>query len=159
MRLFLQTRYNIEIWILILIFSTQGCTVSKSRNDFKWAIMDAPPPAYVEKLQGHLRVFPLTKIDRKEVEQVLKEVYALKYAGQFESSFPLSEFCRQYYAFVNLQNERIVFVQCYHRSVDRDDATIKNYLPVFDDGCESVFRVQINLDSKIFWGFNINSCA
>jgi hypothetical protein len=159
MRLFLQTRYNIKIWILILIFCAQGCTVLKNRNDYKWTIMDAPPPAQVEKLQGHLQVFFLTKLDRKEVEQILKEVYASEYEGQFESSFPLSEFCRQYYAFVNLQNERIVFVQCYHRSIDRDDATIKNYLPVFNDGCESVFRVHINLDSKTFWGFNINSCA
>jgi hypothetical protein len=144
---------------LAVTLAIQACSLLK-KHSFEWIVMRERPPKTVEALPDYSSTLNCSKMERRMAERVLRQVYAEKYAGQFESNNPLHKFHRQYFIYMNSRNERVIFIQCFLKEVVKGRLVKEiGWRPVFDDGCESVFRVQVNLQTGQYFAFNINSCS
>jgi hypothetical protein len=150
---------NKSLPLLLLVCSMQDCTSFKNQP-FEWVVMAERPPTTVEPLPDYCSTFIPTLTERKTAERALNQAYTEQYFGKFESNSPLSQFNRQYFGYINDKKERVIFIQCFLKSVTLGRPIKKiGWFPIYDDGCEAVFRLQVNLKTGQYFKFNINSCA
>lgn len=104
--------------------------------------------------------FQLQKRDLRQVERILQTVFLEKIVAEhYETFIPLNHYNRQYLGYRNAQGQRIVLIQCFQKRDHIQAAYWRRQFFYMDDGCYSVFRVKINLDTGKWFDFNINPCA